>query len=68
MVLWVYLTKKIESLEKDYDNLKLEIKKNGENKQIVFALITNMQTRIDFLKSVLSQIETLKKYQHENSI
>lgn len=60
--------KQMESLEKDYDNLKLEIKNNGENKQIVFALITNMQTRIDFLKSVLSKIETLNKSYHENSI
>ncbi len=58
--------KQMESLEKDYDNLKLEIKNNGENKQIVFALITNMQTRIDFLKSVLNQIETINKSYHEN--
>ncbi len=60
--------KQMESLEKDYDNLKLEIKKNGENKQIVFALITNMQTRIDFIKSVLNQMETLNKSYNENTI
>jgi len=51
----------IESLEKDYQNLKVEISKNGENKQIVFAMITNMQTRISFIKSVLEQVETINK-------
>ncbi|GAB3715219.1 anti-sigma factor [Flavobacterium koreense] len=49
------------SLEKDYQNLKDEIAKNGENKQIVFAMITNMQTRISFIKSVLEQVEDINK-------
>lgn len=49
----------MESLEKDYQNLKQEIAKNGENKQIVYAMITNMQTRISFIKSVLDQIESI---------
>lgn len=51
----------MESLEKDYQNLKEEIAKNGENKQIVFAMITNMQTRISFIKSVLEQVEDINK-------
>jgi hypothetical protein len=51
----------MESLEKDYQNLKDEIAKNGENKQIVFAMITNMQTRISFIKSVLEQVEDINK-------
>jgi hypothetical protein len=58
----------MEILEKDYENLKQEIKKNGENKQIVFALITNMQTRIDFIKAVLNQVDTINKLNHENSL
>ena len=53
--------KEMESLEKDYQNLKEEIAKNGENKQIVFAMITNMQTRISFIKSVLEQVEDINK-------
>ena len=51
--------KEMETLEKDYDKLKEEIGKNGENKQIIYAMITNMQTRISFIKSVLDQIEEL---------
>jgi hypothetical protein len=63
--------KEMESLEKDYKNLKEEIAKNGENKQIVYAMITNMQTRISFIKSVLDQVESinnLKINKDENAI
>ena len=60
--------KQMEVLESDYENLKLEIQKNGENKQIVYAMITNLQTRIDFIKSVLDQVNILKKSNHENII
>jgi hypothetical protein len=35
--------------------------KNGENKQIVFAMITNMQTRISFINTVLKQVENINK-------
>lgn len=58
----------MKSLEKDYENLKIEINKNGENKQIIYAMITNMQTRISFIKSVLDQVETINKTYHENNI
>lgn len=51
--------KELESLEDDYHNLKLEIAKNGENKQIVFAMLTNLQTRISFIKTVLEQVEEI---------
>ena len=56
--------KEMELFEKDYQNLKEEIVKNGENKQIVFAMITNMQTRISFIKSVLEQVETINKFKN----
>ena len=60
--------KEMELLEQDYNKLKLEIKKNGENKQIIYALITNMQIRITFLKNVLDQVETLNNTNYENII
>ena len=63
--------KEMETLEKDYDKLKEEIAKNGENKQIVYAMITNMQIRISFIKSVLDQIESinnLKNNKDENHL
>ncbi len=57
----------MERLEKDYESLKLEIRKNGENKQIVFAMITNMQTRISFIKQVFEQVEQLNSQSNENN-
>lgn len=60
--------KEMELLEKDYNKLKLEIKKNGENKQIIYALITNMQTRITFLKNVLDQVHSINKTNYDNII
>jgi hypothetical protein len=58
-------------LESDYEKLKVEILKNGENKQIIYAMITNMQTRISFIKSVLEQVESINKQKmtpNENNI
>jgi len=54
-------------LEKDYERLKLEILKKGENKQIIYAMLTNMQTRISFIQSVLEQVETINNNYHENN-
>jgi hypothetical protein len=59
--------KQMSDLENDYENLKLEIAKNGENKQIVYAMITNMQTRISFIKSVLDQVENINKLKIETN-
>lgn len=70
-ILIIDALKQMESLEKDYENLKKEVIKNGENKQIIYAMITNMQTRISFIKSVLEQVETINKFNissNENQI
>lgn len=61
----------LKVLEKDYDLLKTEIAKNGENKQIIHALLTNMQTRISFIQSVMEEIENvnyLKMNHNENTL
>ena len=58
----------MEFLEKDYERLKLEIIKKGENKQIIYAMLTNMQTRISFIRSVLEQVETINNNYHGNNI
>lgn len=51
----------MEELERDYDKLTQELLKKGENKQIIHAMITNLQTRISFLEEVLTRIENTKK-------
>lgn len=61
----------MEKLDKDYENLKKDLKNSGQDKRVVFAMITNLQQRIDVLNNVLSRIEIineLKKETNENNI
>ncbi len=56
---------KMDELEKDYDKLTRELIKKGENKQLIHAMITNLQTRISFLEDVLTRIENTKKLKEQ---
>lgn len=61
----------LEKLEADYKKIELELKKNGETKQLIHAMIMNFQTRISFLENVLNQIELIKNQkinQDENNL
>jgi len=61
----------LEKLEADYQKIELELKKNGETKQLIHAMIMNFQTRISFLENVLNQIELIKNQkinQDENNL
>jgi len=58
----------ILKLEHDYSKLEKERKNNGVNEQLLYAMITNLQTRIDFLKQVQLQINELKSLKHENTL
>lgn len=60
----------MKKLEEDYNKLTHELIDKGENKQIIHAMITNLQTRISFLEEVLTRIENIKKIKenyHENT-
>ncbi|NHM07195.1 anti-sigma factor [Flavobacterium sp. CYK-4] len=48
-------------LEADYEKIKQELATNGENKQIIYAMIRNLKTRISFLENVLDQINNTEK-------
>ncbi|WP_299520843.1 hypothetical protein [Winogradskyella sp.] len=51
----------IESLEKEYENLKISLTENGNDQRIIYAMINNFQSRIDILNNVLDEIEKLKQ-------
>ncbi len=51
----------MQQFDADYEKIKLELNKNGENKQIIYALINNFKTRISFLESVLDQLNSTEK-------
>ena len=59
----------LQKLEKDYTVLEQNLVNGGNTKLILSAIITNYQTRIDLVKDVMEQIDTiknLKKYNDEN--
>lgn len=63
--------KQMEVFDADYEKIIKEVQKNGENKQIIYAMISNLQTRISFLQTVLQRIEeneNLKNTSHEKTI
>ena len=49
--------KQMKILDQDYEKIKKELETNGENKQIIYAMLSNLQTRISFLQNVLQHIE-----------
>ena len=51
----------MKSLDSDYEKIKHELEVNGECKPIIYAMISNLQTRISFLQTVLQQIEKTEK-------
>lgn len=61
----------LEKLEKNYENLKKDLVNSGQDNRVIYAMIQNLQQRIDLLNNTLSQIEeikTLKNQNHENNI
>ncbi|WP_339698838.1 hypothetical protein [uncultured Marixanthomonas sp.] len=61
----------IELLEKEYETLKGDLTESGNDKRVIYAMITNFQNRIDLLENVIKTIEeikTLKANRNENTI
>ncbi|HUH28459.1 hypothetical protein [Gelidibacter sp.] len=54
--------KQMELLEKNYERLKLDLKASGKDKRVIYAMISNFQSRIDILENVLKSIENLKEF------
>ena len=63
--------KQMKVFDADYAKILKEVQKNGENKQIIYAMISNLQTRISFLQTVLQRIEENEKFKnstHEKTL
>jgi hypothetical protein len=56
--------KQMKVFDADYAKIIKEVQKNGENKQIIYAMISNLQTRISFLQTVLQRIEENEKFKN----
>ncbi|MGB3773648.1 MAG: hypothetical protein WA951_00170 [Leeuwenhoekiella sp.] len=44
-------------LETDYKKLEQDLAESGEDKRVIYAMITNFQTRIDLLQEVMKQLD-----------
>lgn len=64
--------KQMKVFDADYAKIMNELQKNGENKQIIYAMISNLQTRISFLQTVLQRIEENENFKtnttHEKTL
>lgn len=62
----------MEKLDSDYEKLKEDLLKSGQDKRVIYAMITNLQQRIDLLNNVLEHIEKIKELKtpskNENNI
>ncbi|MFC4721860.1 hypothetical protein ACFO5O_05990 [Geojedonia litorea] len=58
--------KQIKHLEKAYESLKVDLTKSGDDKRVIYAMISNFQSRIDLLNNVLIQIEEVKQLNQNN--
>ncbi|WP_178985696.1 hypothetical protein [Winogradskyella helgolandensis] len=57
----------IQLLETDYQKLKTDLTESGKNQRVIYAMISNFQTRIDILNTVLEQIETVKQFKSNSN-
>ena len=57
---------RLNKLELEYQNLKLNLKESGKDQRVIYGMITNFQNRIDLLQSTLLKIEELKTLKQNN--
>ena len=63
--------KQLNILETNYETLKVDLTESGDDKRVIYAMISNFQTRIEILQNVLKNIEDvkqLKQNQNEDTI
>jgi septal ring factor EnvC (AmiA/AmiB activator) len=60
--------RQLKTLETDYDALKNDLIESGNDKRVIYAMISNFQNRIEILENILDQIDDLKEIQNETEI
>jgi len=53
--------RQLSQLERDYEALKTDLNESGNDKRVIYAMISNFQNRINLLNEVLDQIDDLKQ-------
>ena len=57
----------LEKLETEYEKLQKDLRNSGQDKRVIYAMISNFQQRIDLLKQVLNQIENIKSLKNQSN-
>lgn len=60
----------MERLDIEYTKLKEDLNISGKDKRVIFAMVSNLQQRIDILNNVLARIDEineLKNLKDENN-
>ena len=57
--------KQITHLENEYNSLKSDLNVSGNDKRVIYAMISNFQNRVDLLQNVLIHIEATKNNKTE---
>lgn len=61
----------LEKLDVEYEKLKKDLVNSGQDNRVIFAMVSNLQQRIDVLNNVLTRIEEIKQFKnpdYENNI
>lgn len=53
--------KQLKILENNYELLKKDLTESGDDKRVIYAMISNFQNRIDVLQNVLKSIDDVKQ-------
>lgn len=53
--------KQMNILETDYESLKKDLAESGDDKRVIYAMISNFQNRIDVLQNVMERIDEVKQ-------
>ena len=57
----------LEELEKEYNQLTLELDNSDQDKRIIYAMINNFQQRIEVLQTLLQQLDEINTLKSELS-
>lgn len=57
----------LERLDLEYNKLRVDLSHSGKDKRVIFAMVSNLQQRIDLLNGVLNQIEEIKELKNNNN-
>ena len=58
---------RIKKLEKDYESLTYDLPVSGNDSRVIYAMISNFQSRIDILKNALEQINIVKQLKNKTN-